>query len=97
VGTPDDVIVGERYGQVKMWNNACLVFHVGDQVDKPGTRYSVFMREGGYVHVVDGKIAAWEDQRLINAPVYDKYGGEINDDDEALGLFGDSYLFRGRG
>jgi hypothetical protein len=85
--------VGERNGQVKLWENACLTYHVGDKVGPSGAQYSIAMREGGYVHVSDGRIAGWEDYPTPNADVYDKYGSLIEEGRAPEGLFGESYLF----
>lgn len=91
-GPPDDIEVGDRYGQVKCWSNTCATYRVGDEVPDTfdSVTYSLAMREGGFVNVKDRQLASWTDAPRFE-PVFDKWGGLT---EFAEGLFGESYLFR---
>lgn len=68
MGTYDTLHEGRRVEQLKLWGKGLRHLHVGDRVGLPrgglateGT-YTVVMRAGGYVHVVDGVITGWVDE-----------------------------------
>src|SRR3954462_11274251 len=66
MGMYDQIEVGGRHGQVKLWDNQLTTFKLGDIV--PPVRmnvpdFEIAMREGGYVHVRALKITGWDDER----------------------------------
>ncbi|MCZ2817263.1 hypothetical protein [Modestobacter sp. VKM Ac-2984] len=96
MGTYDTLHDGDRYEQVKLWGKGLRHLHVGDRVGLPrgglgpsGT-YTVVMRAGGYVHVVDGVLTAWEDQPGAG-PQLMTGGGRFLHDEWPGGPFGPWY------
>lgn len=79
MGLFDTIRVGDREGQVKLWDDPIMrLLTVGDEVPKmtgePADRlYSIAMREGGYVNIRDGILRSWTDEPT-ELPVFDKYG-----------------------
>ena len=75
MGLYDIIKVGDLEGQVKCWACELDEFGLGDEVpmvDEKST-YSISMLEGGFVNVIDGRIASWtlhSSQEFI----YDKWG-----------------------
>ena len=64
MGMFDDVHVGQRVGQVKLWECSLNTYRVGDQVSSEYSRdgsYSITMKEGGYVNVLEDHILSWTD------------------------------------
>ncbi|MGR6967059.1 hypothetical protein ACU610_21610 [Geodermatophilus sp. URMC 61] len=68
MGTYDTLHDGHRVEQLKLWGKGLRHLHVGDTVGLPrgglapdGT-YTVVMRVGGFVHVVDGVVVGWREQ-----------------------------------
>ena len=68
MGTYDTLHDGDRFEQLKLWGKGLRHLHVGDTVGLPrgglgpGGSYTVAMRLGGFVHVVDGVITGWHDE-----------------------------------
>jgi hypothetical protein len=98
VGCFDTVHDGERVEQVKLWGNGLRLLHVGDRVGSPrgglapeGT-YSVAMRSGGSVHVLDGVITGWDDEAAPE-PLLTTGGGVFDPADYPGGDFGPWYRF----
>jgi hypothetical protein len=96
VGMYDTLHHHARYEQVKLWGKGLRHLHVGDRVGLPrgglaptGT-YTVVMRAGGFVHVVDGVIAAWDDEPG-DGPQLMTGGGRFDPDDWPGGPFGPWY------
>ncbi|MGY1601150.1 hypothetical protein [Geodermatophilus sp. SYSU D00815] len=96
MGTYDTLHHGERYEQVKLWGKGLRYLHVGDRVGLPrgglapsGT-YTVAMVTGGYVHVVDGVVAGWEDEPG-EGPLLMTGGGRFRPQDWPGGPFGPWY------
>jgi hypothetical protein len=68
MGTYDTLHDGDRFEQLKLWGKGLRHLHVGDTVGLPrgglapdGT-YTVVMRVGGFVHVVDGVVVGWREE-----------------------------------
>jgi hypothetical protein len=92
MGMYDDIEVGDRYGQVKLWSCTMETFHQGQEVpEAEGETFSIAMREGGYVYIVGGIVSDWQNLPMTNAPIVDKYGTPFEADAE--GLFGERYFF----
>ena len=87
----DDIEVGERYGQVKLWNCEMAMYHLGDKVPEDGD-FSIAMREGGYVNVQDGKIKSWTDASEFKL-ILDKWGADFSPEDISRGILGEDYFF----
>lgn len=78
VGLYDIIRVGDLEGQVKCWQCEMKHIHVGDRVPRIDNKdtYSIVMREGGFVNVIDGYINSWtlhSSQEFI----YDKWGERV--------------------
>lgn len=91
MGMFDEIEVGDRHGQVKLWHNQLTKYGVGDIV--PPVRMNVpdfelAMREGGYVHVHALKITGWDDERDTSLPCYDKWGDPWVNELENIGDIG---------
>lgn len=93
MGMYDTIRVGDREGQVKLWDCVLHDYARGDEVMAVNEHdvYSIAMREGGYVIVVDNIIVNWHDAPLAGYPIYDKWGEELSD--ASGGIFGESYAF----
>jgi hypothetical protein len=96
VGSFDTVHDGDRYEQVKLWGKGLRYLHIGDRVGLPrgglgptGT-YSVAMRTGGYVHVLDGVLAGWH-ETPGDGPRLNTGGGRFDEADWPGGPFGPWY------
>ena len=77
MGVYDTIEVGEKQGQVKLWNCNLADYSRGSKVPygPHGARtYSIAMREGGFVNVRERVLESWTEQWLY-APIYDKWGG----------------------
>lgn len=63
MGLYDTIRVGEREGQVKLWDCELSTFSIGDEVPvfQPGP-YSIAMRGGGFVNIRDNRIENWTDE-----------------------------------
>ena len=92
----DIITVGTREGQVKCWDNAMQHYGLDSYVppiDNIDT-YSVAMREGGFVNVIDGRIRSWVDTpSLLSDFVFDKWGRLFTKETKGILLEGESYLF----
>jgi len=93
MGMFDDIEIGDRSGQVKCWDCSLHLYRQGDRVpDLDGvSTYSIAMREGGYVNVIDGVLSSWGVEPTC-LPVFDKYGAPY-DHETAGGLLGEGYTF----
>lgn len=93
MGVYDTVKIGDRVGQVKLWECRLARLTNGDSVPPiDGQRnYDVAMRDGGYVHVHDLRIVGWTDARLYPFAV-DKWGMVWESDEHNAGLLGESYF-----
>lgn len=72
----DTIVVGEKEGQVKIWEELLTVYEEGSEVppfDSYET-YSIAMREGGYVNIEHCILKSWTDEPAFQ-PVFDKWGG----------------------
>ena len=88
----DSVEFSDKSGQVKCWGRTMAVFVEGDKVpdvDDHDT-YSIAMREGGFVNVVESVLISWTDS-ADNFHVFDKYGDVF--DNQSSGLLGESYEY----
>lgn len=85
----DTIQVGDREGQVKLWDCEMRYYKIGDK-DGYGIaeNYSIAMREGGYVNIHDHRIVSWTNEPA-NDLVLDKYGAEFNPD-TFQGLMGEA-------
>ncbi len=75
MGLYDIIKVGDLEGQVKCWGCEMKYIHVGDiipMIDNKNS-YSIAMREGGFVNVIDGRIASWTSHSSQEF-IYDKWG-----------------------
>lgn len=91
MGMFDEIEVGDRHGQVKLWDNMLKTYRLGDIV--PPVRlnvpdFDIAMREGGYVHVRALKIQGWDDERDAYVRCYDKWGDPWVSSTENLGEIG---------
>jgi hypothetical protein len=92
MGMYDEIEFGERVGQVKLWDCVMHTYREGDEIGPPfNGSYSIAMREGGFVHVEEGRIQAWTETPMAGKPVVDKYGAPY--DENTGGLLGEGYLF----
>lgn len=97
MGMFDDITVGDRTGQVKLWDCLLTQYGVGDEVPHlMADTYSIAMREGGFVNVTGHKVASWTDEPIFR-PVVDKYGALFDETTrgELDGILNDPYNFRG--
>lgn len=85
MGVFDVIRVGEKEGQVKIWDRLMKVYTLEDEVPsilfegKLYHSYSIGMREGGFVNVSKGTLISWRD--IPDAYlVVDKWGREFNND-----------------
>ncbi|MGY2126972.1 hypothetical protein [Blastococcus sp. SYSU DS0617] len=97
MGTYDTLHDGRRLEQLKLWGKALRHLHVGDAVGLPrgglapdGT-YTVVMRTGGFVHVVDGVVDGWRDEPGAG-PQLTTRGYRYRPEDWPGGPFGAWYL-----
>lgn len=75
MGMYDYVTIGDKEGQVKLWFRTMQSYTVGSLVPSINgyKTYSVAMREGGYVNVVNNVIQSWTDNPESDM-IYDKWG-----------------------
>jgi hypothetical protein len=98
MGTYDTVHDGDRFEQVKLWGKGLRHLHVGDTVGLPRGGlgpdgvYTVVMRLGGYIHVVNGVIAGWHDEPGVG-PQLTTGGYRFDPADWPGGPFGGWYPF----
>ncbi|SDF58730.1 hypothetical protein SAMN05660485_03690 [Blastococcus fimeti] len=97
MGTYDTLHDGPRVEQLKLWGKGLRHLHVGDRVGLPrgglgpdGT-YTVVMRTGGFVHVVDGVVEGWADEPGPG-PQLTTRGLRYDPADWPGGPFGTSYV-----
>lgn len=93
MGAYDEIVVGERVAQVKLWDNQLTHYTLGDEVPNVGegiTTYSVAVREGGFVNVNDGRIESWTDIPK-HVVVLDKWGAMF-DPDGTRGIMNEPYF-----
>ena len=83
MGLFDDISVGDRRGQVKLWSSQMYSYKKGSvvpELPEGPMDYSIVMREGGYVNVSkENKILSWTDEPQFTA-VLDKYGSPFSED-----------------
>ena len=91
MGSFDYIEVGDKDGQVKLWDCELVMYRVGDTVPQDGD-FSIAMREGGYVNIQDGKLKSWTDAPEFTA-ILDKWGAEFSPEDVSRGLLGGDYFF----
>lgn len=92
MGVYDEIECYERSGQVKLWD---CTLHTYRQFDTVPTydgldTYSIAMREGGFVNVIQGVLFSWTDEPGVE-PIFDKYGSGY--EPESSGELGDPYEF----
>lgn len=100
MGLYSTVVCKDREGQVKLWRDldGHIVwghFYRNDEVPVTGLEnetYSIAMREGGFVNISQRHIDSWTDLPLFTLKV-DKWGREITDIDDHVGLLGEKYDF----
>ena len=90
MGVYDTITIGERTGQVKCFGCDMLNLTTGNVVAGVTESFSIAMREGGYVNIVNGAIVDWTDQPT-QGRVIDKWGDPFGP--ESVGMLGGEYLF----
>lgn len=77
----DDIDIGDRVGQVKLWECMMEVFRIGDHVPEFAVpTYSIAMMEGGYVNVKDDTLESWTEEPQYT-PVVNKWGRRFHPTD----------------
>ncbi len=91
--------------QVKCWDCDMTTKQVGNVVPELAPEYMVLLREGGYVHVLNGVIAEIVEDGVprypehFTVPCFDKYGTQVYTGRVMVGLFAglfgmdDEYFF----
>lgn len=91
----DEIKVGKKRGQVKLWENAMLTYEKGDDVPLiPGENpnFSIAMREGGYINIKNGKVQNWTKNPKFPDNIFDKWGASF-EPNESHGMLGEPYFF----
>lgn len=72
----DTIVVGEKEGQVKIWEELLTTYEEGSKVPSFSLHqtYSIAMREGGFVNIEHCILKSWTDEPAFQ-PVFDKWGG----------------------
>ncbi len=79
--------------QVKCWDCDMTTKQVGSTVPELALEYMVLLREGGYVHVLDGVIVEIVEDNVVrhpehfNVPCFDKYGIQVYRGSSMVGPF----------
>jgi hypothetical protein len=97
MGMFDDITVGDRSGQVKLWDRLLTEYGVGDEVPHLMVdTYSIAMREGGFVNIAGHRLISWTDEPTYR-PIVDKYGSPFDETTrgELDGILPDPYAFKG--
>lgn len=95
MGTYSTLRVNDHEGQVKLWDSEeAPTYSQGAIVPMHGTHktYSIAMREGGFVNIIDRKLVSWTESPE-QKPIYDKWGDEYTSDENNSGLLGEKYTF----
>ncbi len=91
MGVYDTVRIGTREGQVKCWDSNLDAITQGDKVSSIRlAAYSIAMREGGYVNVLEDTVEGWTDTPRYEH-VIDKWGDDFSE--RSAGLLGEGYFF----
>lgn len=92
MGMYDTIEIDNREGQVKLWNCYLGVYKKNDPVPVvlSVNEYSIAMREGGFVNIVDNIIVSWTD-RPESTHIFDKWGDKWKNN--SSGLIGKDYLY----
>lgn len=99
MGVYTTIKVGDREGQVKLWNDHDNMIMAGVTVRSAvpdigmSSAYAISMREGGFVMIYDSKIISWLDDLPEDYPyrVFDKWGDSWLSNEQNLGLLEEPY------
>lgn len=76
MGVYDTISDSSRDGQVKLWGNKMRTYAIGDSVPSfLYGKYSIAMREGGWVNIRGRRILSWTTEPLFERR-FNKWGGE---------------------